>query len=124
MEAGWQDAPLALRDLAVSNLNDINYGRQPILLPWRFLGHQVPALTTHTSDSPLPVNPSPTPLHAGISKESLPILNNPPIYTSYIIPTPSISFILQETADAPHTKPCGVPPPSLLHTIFVAIRGI
>ena len=52
MKIGWQDAPLMLPDFAVSNLYDINYGRYPILLPWRFPDHQVPALTTHTSDLP------------------------------------------------------------------------
>ena len=51
MKAGWPDAPFILRVLAVSDLHDINYERQPILLPWKFPGRQVPALTTHTSDS-------------------------------------------------------------------------
>ena len=88
MEAGWRDAPLVLQDLAVSNLHDINYGRQPTLLTWRFPGRQVHALTTHTCYSPLLLNPSPTDLHTGIRKESLPILNSPPIYTSYTILTP------------------------------------
>ena len=40
------------------------------MLPWSFPGRQVPALTSHTSDFPLPVNPSPTDLNTGTSKES------------------------------------------------------
>ena len=83
----------------MSNLHDINYGRSPIQLPWRFPNSQVPALTSHTSDAPFPVNPSPTDRHTGTSKESLPILNSPPTYTSFTIPTPSIPLILQESAD-------------------------
>ena len=27
IKGGWRDAPLAFRDLAVSNMHDINYGR-------------------------------------------------------------------------------------------------
>ena len=50
-------------------------------------------------------------------------LNSPPIYTSYTMLPPSISFILQETANAPHTL-CYIPPPSFPHTILVAINGI
>ena len=37
---------------AMSNLHDIDYGRQPILLPWSFPGRQVPGLTSQTSNSP------------------------------------------------------------------------
>ena len=37
---------------AMSNLHDINYGRWPILLPWRFPGRQVPALTIYTTNHP------------------------------------------------------------------------
>ena len=72
----------------MGNLHDINYGRSPILLPWRFPDRQVPAPTSHTSDAPLPVNPSPTDLYTGTSKESLPILNSPPTHTSSTFPTP------------------------------------
>ena len=80
------------------NLHDINYGRKPILLPWRFPGREMPVLTTHTSDSPLSVNPSPTDLHTGTSKESPPIVNSLLTYTSSTVPTPSISLILLESA--------------------------
>ena len=103
MKAGRRDTPLMLWDLVVRNLHDINYGREPTLLLWRFPGCQVHALTTHTCYSPLPLNPSPTSLHTSISKESLPIFNSLLIYTSYTILAPSISCILQETANAPHT---------------------
>ena len=44
------------------------------------------------------------------NKQSLPILNSSPKYTSYTVPTPSISFILEETADVPCTQPRGLPP--------------
>ena len=54
-------------------------------------------MTTHTSDTPLPVNLSPTDLHTGSSKESPPILNSPETYTSSVVPTPSILLILQES---------------------------
>ena len=76
-------------------------GRQPILLPWRFPGCQVPALTTHTSDYPLPVNPTPTDLHTGTSTESPPIHNSPPTNTSSTVPTPSIHLTLKESAVTP-----------------------
>ena len=83
---------------------------------------QVPALTTHTSNSPLPVNPSPTDLHTGTSKESPPIHNIPPTNTSSTIPTSSIPLILQESADTTCTQPCDPPYPSFLSTNLVATR--
>ena len=78
--------------------------------------------STHTSDSPLPVNQSPTDLHTGISKESPSILNSPPTYTSYTVPTPSISLILEEKLASPtHSIVISIPL-RFLHTYFVAIR--
>ena len=88
IKAGWSDAPLTLRDLAASNLHDINCGRYNILLHLRFPSLQVPALTTHTCNSPLPVNPSPTDLHISSSKESPPAFNSPPRNTSSTVLTP------------------------------------
>ena len=69
------------------------------------------------------MNPSPKDLHTGINRESLTTLKSSPIYTSYTILKSKISFILQETADIPHTQPCDLPSPSFLHTVFVAING-
>ena len=82
---------------AMSNLHDIDNGMLPILLPWRFPGHQIPALTSYTPDCPLPVNPSLTDLYTGTSKESSPILNSPPTYNSSTVPISSIPLILQES---------------------------
>ena len=77
---------------------------------------------THTSDFPLPANPSPTDPYTGTSKESPSILNSPPTYTNSTVPTPSIPLILQERADVTCTRPRHPPPPSFLHANFVAIR--
>ena len=104
MKAGWWDVPLVLRDLAVSNLPDINYGREPILLPWRFPGCQVPALTTQISNLPLPVSTCLTILHTGTS-------NSLPTNTSSNIPIPSIPFILHESAEVTCTQPRDPPFP-------------
>ena len=68
-------------------------------------------VTTHTSDTPLPVNLSPTDLHTGSSKESPPILNSPPTYTSSIVPTPSVPLILKESADVTLHNLVITPPP-------------
>ena len=86
---------------AMSNLHDVNYGRQPILLPWQFPGCQVPGLTSHTSGSPLPVNPSPTDLHTSTSKESPPILNSPPIYTNSTVSHPQFPSFCKNQVMAP-----------------------
>ena len=66
--------------------------------------------------------PSPTDPHTGISKESQPILNNLPTYTSPTVPTPSISPTLQESADVTYIQLRD--PPILLfpHANFAAIR--
>ena len=66
--------------------------------------------------------PSPTDPHTDISKESQPILNSLPTYTSPTIPTPSISPILQESADVTYTQARDPPIPLFPHTNFVAIR--
>ena len=93
------------------------------LPPWTFPGHQVPALTTHMSESPLPVNPSPTDLYTGSSKESPPILNSPPTYTSATVSTPSIPILhSRQSPDVTCTWPRDPPPPLLLHANCVTLR--
>ena len=89
LKAGCWDDPLALWDLAVSNLYDIIHGRQPILLLWRLPGRRVPTLATHTSDSALPVSPSPRDLLTKTTKELTPSHNSPPTRTDSTIPTHS-----------------------------------
>ena len=45
----------------------------PAPIPWRFSDRQITSLTIQASNSPLPVNPPPTDLHTGSTRDSLPI---------------------------------------------------
>ena len=81
----------------------------PAPIPWRFPGHQATALTTQTSNSPLPVNPLPTNLHIGSRKDSPLILNSPPTNTSSTVPRPSI-YLVRESQ-----------PMSLAHNLVIPL---
>ena len=67
-------------------------------------------------------SPPPPDPHTGISEESQPILNSLPTYTSPTVPTPSISPILQESADVTYTQSRDPPIPLFPQANFIAIR--
>ena len=59
----------------------------PAPIPWRFPGHQVAALTTQASNSPLPVNLPPTDPHTGSKRDS-----HPSSTVCYYTPVPLFSY--------------------------------
>ena len=88
-----------------------------------FPSRQVPTLTSHTSDYPLPVNSSPTDLHTGACKESPSIhhqqsTNMHKLHRSHTLNSPPFCKS-RLTSPAPAQDP---PPPSFFYANFVALR--
>ena len=74
-------------------------------IPWRFsvrqvlcfLFSEVFCFLYQASNSPLPMNPTPTDFHTGSRIDSPHILNSPPTHTSSTFSAPSISLVLRRS---------------------------